>query len=191
MAPLHHASLKPLSALRKELGFRTIFNLLGPLANPAGARRQLIGVFDKNFLLPMAKALKELGTENAWLVHGSDGMDEITLTGKTYVVKLEKDRIEETQLAPEDFGLPVIDAKDIAGYDARYNAKALKGLLDGHPSAYRNIVLANAAACLVISGVTNDLKQAVQIAASAIDNGKAKSVFETYRDFSIREGNAT
>lgn len=184
MAPRFHSSLKPLSALRKELGFRTIFNLLGPLANPAGTSRQLLGVFDKNWVRPMADALQKLGTKSALVVHGADGLDEITLTGPTYCARLQNDKITEFTLSPPDFGLPMIAAKDIAGGDAAENSAALLSLLQGTASAYRDIVLANAAALLEMAGVTTDLKQGVALAAKAIDTGAALRVMEHYRTFS-------
>lgn len=184
MAPKFHGSLKPLSALRKELGFRTIFNLLGPLANPANTQRQLIGVFDKSWVRPMAEALKKLGTQSALVVHGSDGMDEITLTGPTYCAQLKDDNITELTLSPDDFGLPTIRAEDIHGGDAAINADALMSLLKGTPSAYRDIVLANASATLVLCCKTSDYKQGVAIAAKAIDTGLALQVLNNVISFS-------
>lgn len=183
MAPHHHAALKPLAALRKELGFRTIFNLLGPLANPAGTKLQLLGVFDKNFVHPMAEALRSLGSARAWVVHGSDGMDEITLTGPTHVAKMENGEITETTLTPDDFGLPVISADDIAGGNAAFNAVRLEDLLNGEKNAYRDIVLANAAACLMISGKADNLKNGVELAAKAIDTGAAMELMTNYKNF--------
>ncbi len=184
MAPKFHSSLKPLAALRKELGFRTIFNLLGPLANPAGTKKQLIGVFDQSWVRPIAEALKNLGSEAALVVHGADGLDEITLTGNTYCAELKNGMIREYILSPPDFGLPFIQTEDIRGGDAKTNAHALMELLKGKQSAYRDIVLANAAAILVMTGITPDLKQAVAIAAKTIDNGKAFNVLQNYILFS-------
>lgn len=184
MAPHHHQALKPLAPIRKELGVRTLFNLMGPLANPAGTKRQLVGVFDRQWVTPMAHVLKDLGTEKAWIVHGSDGLDEITLTGETYCATLEKSKVTERVLHPDDFGLTVISAKDIQGGDAPYNAAALKELLNGAHSAYRDIVLANAAAALVIADRANDLKEGVALARKAIDDKKALSVLTDYIAFS-------
>lgn len=184
MAPHHHQALKPLAAIRKELGFRTLFNLMGPLANPAGTKRQLVGVFDRKWVAPLAQVLRELGTEKAWVVHGSDGLDEITLAGETYCAVLDKGRISERILTPEEFGLPLLAAKDIQGGAAFENAIALKSLLEGKMSAYRNIVLANAAAVLMIADAAPDLKQGVALAAKAIDDGKALSVLNGYITFS-------
>lgn len=183
MAPSFHSSLKPLAALRKELGFRTIFNLLGPLANPAGTRIQLLGVFDKHWVRPMAEALRELGSTSALVVHGSDGLDEITLCGETHCARLKDGKIEEFVLTPENFGLPRIKAEDIAGHDADYNAKALLRLLQGERTAYRNIVLANAAATLHLAGKTADLKEGVALGAKAIDTGLALKLLEDYISF--------
>lgn len=183
MAPHHHRVLKPLAALRKELGFRTIFNLLGPLANPANTKRQLIGVYDRKLLKTFAEVLRALGTEKAWIVHGEDGLDEITLTGKTYCTILESGHISEKELTPADFGLEAIDPDDIAGGLAHENARALMQLLEGRKSAYRNIVLANAAAALVVADKVEDLKDGVAMAAKAIDDGKALEILNSYRDF--------
>ncbi|MCB1558867.1 MAG: anthranilate phosphoribosyltransferase [Alphaproteobacteria bacterium] len=191
MAPHHHASLKPLSALRKELGFRTIFNLLGPLANPADTKLQLLGVFDKDFILPMAEALKALGTQHAMVVHGCDGMDEITLAGETYYAHLEDGTISEGILTPQDFGLDPIQAEDIRGGDASYNATQLIGLLKGDDTAYRRIVLANAAAALFIAGHVAEIPSGVERASEVIDNGQVMKLFESYRQFTqeqLREG---
>lgn len=184
MAPKFHGSLKPLSALRKELGFRTIFNLLGPLANPAGTTKQLIGVFDKSWVRPMADALQKLGSTAALVVHGSDGLDEITLTGQTYCAELKDGVIKEYTLSPNDFRLPTIRTEDIQGGDASVNAVALMDLLKGKKSAYRDIVLANAAATLVMAGHSKDLKQAVTIAVEIIDTGKALKILHDYIEFS-------
>jgi anthranilate phosphoribosyltransferase len=184
MAPNHHKALKPLAPIRKELGVRTIFNLMGPLSNPGGTKRQLVGVFDKKWVTPMAHVLNQLGTEKAWVVHGSDGLDEVTLTGETYCSVLEDGKVTDRVLRPDDFGLPAIRAKDIHGGDASENAVALKALLHGTPSAYRNIVLANAAVALIIAGKVSDLKEGVAMAATAIDEGKALQLLNNYVAFS-------
>ena len=189
MAPKFHGALKPLAALRKELGFRTIFNLLGPLANPANTRHQLSGVFDKAWVRPMAEALQKLGTKSALVVHGADGMDEITLTGITYCAQLKDNRITEFTLSPADFGLPTIKPEDIQGGDASINATALKALLNGQPSAYRDIVLANASATLVLCGKAADYRQGVALAANAIDTGAALKVLNDYISFSKKADN--
>lgn len=185
MAPHHHKILKPLAALRKELGFRTIFNLLGPLANPANTKRQLIGVYQKSLLPVFANVLRELGVEKAWIVHGEDGLDEVTLSGCTYVTELEKGAIREFELLPEHFGLAEIKLNDIKGGEAHENGRALTELLEGQKSSYRDIVLANAAAALVVADKVDNVKDGVAIAARAIDDGEALRVFKAYRDFTI------
>lgn len=185
-APGHYAVLKPLAAIRKELGFRTIFNLLGPLANPAETEYQLLGVFDRRWVRPMAEVLKSLGTKCAMVVHGSDGLDEITTTGPTHCAILdEKGTITERELSPEDFGLPTLESPEsLRGGDAKENAKALSDLLAGKKSAYRDIVLANASAALVIAGKALDFKKGVELAAISLDDGKAQNVLTRYIEFS-------
>lgn len=183
MAPQFHSSLKPLSALRKELGFRTIFNLLGPLANPAGTTRQLIGVFDKSWVRPLAEALKELGCTSAMVVHGADGLDEITLTTDTYCAELQDGEISEYTISPSDFGLDKIKSSDIQGGDAQTNAKALLSVLQGQQSPYRDIVLANASALLTLTKKSANLRDGVSLAKSAIDSGNALKVLNDYIAF--------
>lgn len=184
MAPHHHQAMKHVMPVRKALGFRTIFNLLGPLANPAGTKFQLIGVFDKKWLRPMAEVLNHLGTTRAWIVHGHDGLDEITTTDKTDIAILDNGNITEKTISPEDFGLPLADTNDLLGGDAQTNATALRALLNGEKNAYRDIMLANASAVLNISGKANDLKEGVTIAAKAIDDGDALKTLEDYIAFS-------
>lgn len=185
MAPNHHKGMKHAVSARKKIGRRTLFNLLGPLANPAGTRKQLIGVFDKDWLVPMAETLRNLGSKSAWIVYGSDGLDEITLTGPTYICKLNEDQsITEHVLTPDDFGLPTIALSDIRGDSAEKNAAALRALLEGQKSAYRNIVLANAAAVLNLHGSAPDLKSGVAKAAQAIDDGLALQTLKDYIAFS-------
>lgn len=184
MAPHHHQALKPLAPLRRELGFRTLFNLMGPLANPAGTKRQLVGVFDRAWVTPLSEVLRGLGAEKAWVVHGSDGLDEITLTGETYCAVLERGEITEKILSPVDFGLPQIAGHEIRGGDARENAEALTSLLRGSICAYRHIVLANAAAVLCIADKAATLQEGVAMAANAIDDGRALTVLTNYIAFS-------
>ncbi len=183
MAPRHHTAMKHVVPIRKKLGFRTIFNLLGPLSNPAGTKRQLIGVFDEKWIKPMAETLERLGTEKAWVVHGQDGLDEITVTGKTRIAKLEHNKIDVENIVPQLFGLDYSSTPALMGGDAQYNAEALKRLLDGEISAYRNIVLANAAAALLIADKTVDPVKAQHLAAEAIDSGKAKKTLSDYIEF--------
>ncbi len=183
MAPAHHSAMKHVVPVRKKLGRRTIFNLLGPLANPAGTKYQLIGVFDAKWLVPMAQTLNALGTERAWIVHGSDGLDEITTTGPTQIAVLEDGDVSKKTLTPDDFGLGTSNPDDLLGGNAEENAAALIALLDGEQSAYRDIVLANTAAVLLIHGKAMSVKDGVALAASAIDEGRAKDTLEQYRAF--------
>lgn len=184
MAPRHHSAMKHVVPIRKKLGFRTIFNLLGPLSNPAGTKRQLIGVFDEKWITPLAETLHRLGTEKAWVVHGQDGLDEITVTGKTRIAKLENNAVSrEENITPQLFGLDYSSTPALVGGDAAYNAAALKRLLEGEISAYRNIVLANAAAALLIADKTVDPVKAQYMAAEAIDSGKAANILNHYIEF--------
>lgn len=180
MALKHHQAMRHVVPIRKSLGFRTIFNLLGPLANPAGTKLQLIGVYDKKWLYPLAETLKNLGTTSAWIVHGRDGLDEITTTDKTDVVILKNGAITEKTLSPEDFGVSLADPKELKGGDAVMNAAALMEILNGTKNAYRDIVLVNTSAVLNIHGTANDLQSGAQMAAHALDNGAALAVLEKY-----------
>lgn len=178
MAPRHHSAMRHVGPTRVELGTRTIFNLLGPLSNPAGARRQLIGVFHRQWTRPMAEVLGQLGSERAWVVHGSDGLDEITTTGTSYVSELKDDRVTSFEVTPEDAGLERADPADLKGGDPAANAAAIIGMLAGQPGPYRDIVLLNSAAALIIAGKVNDLKAGVALAAEAIASGKARGALE-------------
>jgi len=170
----HHAAMKNVATVRRELGIRTIFNLIGPLANPAGAKYQLLGVFAAKWLEPVAQTLKLLGSKKAWVVHGSDGMDEITVTGPTAISQLENNRVTNFRVEPSDAGLTMHSAESLRGGAPEYNAKALRELLQGAQSAYRDIVLMNTAAALVISSTAQNLMEGAIIAANAIDSGKAE-----------------
>jgi len=172
-APTHHPAMKNVGPTRVELATRTIFNLLGPLSNPAGVKRQMVGVFSKQWVQPLAQVLKNLGAESVWVVHGSDGLDEITLTGPTFVAALEKGNIRTFEVTPEDGGLPRATSAELKGGDAEANAKALRGVLDGKPGAYRNVALMNAAAALVVAGKAKDLKEGVALGTKALDTGAA------------------
>jgi len=155
------------------MGTRTIFNILGPMSNPAGVKRQLIGVFDRQWQHPMTEVLKTLGSERAWVVHGADGTDEITTTGPTYVVSLENGEISEFEVSPEQAGLPLATLEDLRGGEAEENAAVLNALLQGATGAYRDVVLFNAAAALIIAGKAADLPEGVAMATRAIDEGLA------------------
>ena len=179
MAPMHHPAIKHVMPARQELGTKTIFNILGPLTNPAGVKYQLTGAFSKELLEPMANTLKSLGSKKAWLVHGSDGTDEITITGPTAVVKMEDDMVSTSEIHPEDAKLQVHPLEEILGDTPDKNSKAFVDLLDGKKGAYRDSVLLNSAAALVVSEKSSDLITGVEIAKEAIDSGKAKSALTT------------
>lgn len=178
MAPMHHPAMKHVGPVRMELGAKTIFNILGPLTNPAGVKRQLTGAFAIDLIFPMAEVLKELGSEVVWLVHGADGTDEISICGPTSAAVLQDGKITSAEIHPEDAGLPVHPLKDILGGSPDENAAAFRALLDGAPGAYRDAVLLNAAAALVIAGKANDLKEGVEIAAESIASGAARAKVE-------------
>ncbi len=173
MAPKHHSAMKNVVPVRQDLGLRTIFNYLGPLSNPAGTRRQVIGVFAREWLEPLATVLGRLGAEAAWVVHGSDGLDELTTTGASFVAALKDGAVTTFEVTPEDAGLPRAGLDDLRGGDPATNATLLKAVLDGQQGAYRNIVLLNAAAVLIVAGKAATLKEGAGIAADAIDSGRA------------------
>ncbi len=174
MAPMHHPAMRHVMPARIELGTRTIFNILGPLTNPAGVKRQLTGAFSRAMIRPMAEVLLELGSEKAWLVHGSDGTDEISIAGATWVAVLENGAVTEREINPEDAGLPVHAFDAIIGGTPEFNAAALAALLKGEKSAYRDAVLLNSAAALVVADKANNLVEGVEIATQSIDSGKAR-----------------
>ncbi|MCA1334659.1 anthranilate phosphoribosyltransferase [Pseudooceanicola marinus] len=179
MAPMHHPAMAHVGPARVELGTRTIFNILGPLTNPAGVTRQLTGAYSREVIRPMAETLGALGSEKAWLVHGSDGTDELAISGISWVAGLETDgTVREFELHPEEAGLPIHPFEEIIGGTPAHNAAAFRALLNGAQSAYRDAVLLNAAAALVVSGRTDDLKEATGIAAESIDSGAALAKVE-------------
>jgi len=175
MAPMHHPAIAHVMPTRAELGTRTIFNILGPLTNPAGVKRQLTGAFSRDLIRPMAETLKALGSERAWLVHGSDGTDELSISGMSWVCALEDGVIKDCELHPEDAGLPVHPFEAILGGTPEENGAAFAELLAGASSAYRDAVLLNAAAALVVADRAPDLKTGVEMAAASIDSGAAKA----------------
>jgi len=177
-APRYHPAMKHVAPARAALQIRTLFNLLGPLLNPAKVKQQLLGVFSPKWQHPIAEVLKELGSETAWVVHGSDGLDELTVTGRSHVVQLKGGFITKFDITPEDAGLQRWNAKDLTGGDAAQNAAALKTVLAGETGAYRDAVLLNSAALLLISGSVDDLKEGAKKAALAIDNGTATATLE-------------
>ncbi len=175
MAPMHHPAIAHVMPTRSELGTRTIFNILGPLTNPAGVKRQLTGTYLRELTRPMAETLGALGSEHAWLVHGSDGTDELSIAGMSWVSALENGLVRDFEVHPEDAGLPVHRFEDILGGPPDHNARAFNALLDGAPSAYRDAVLLNAAAALVVAGAVSDLKSGVERARESIDSGSARA----------------
>jgi anthranilate phosphoribosyltransferase len=179
-APRHHPSMRHAAGPRVELGTRTIFNLLGPLSNPAGVRRQLIGVFAPEWARPMAETLGRLGTEAAWIVHGQ-GLDELTVAGESQVVELRDGNTSCFTLTPEDAGLPRAPVDAIAGGDAALNATALLGVLEGARGAYRDTVVLNAAAALIVAGRAGDLREGAAIADRALASGAALAALERLR----------
>jgi anthranilate phosphoribosyltransferase len=177
-AQAHHAAMRHVAPVRVELGTRTLFNLLGPLSNPAGVKRQLLGVFSEAWLDPLTHVLKELGSERVWAVHGSDGLDEITTTGPTHVTALENGTIRRFMLKPEDIGLPMAKPEDLKGSDPEHNAAQLRAVLDGARTAYRDVGLFNAAASLVVAGEAKDVRDGLDRASRALDSGAARDVLD-------------
>lgn len=188
MAPMHHPAMKYVMPARQELATRTVFNILGPLTNPAGVKRQLTGAFSQALLRSMAEVLQELGTEHAWLVHGMDGTDEISIVAPTKVVETKGGVIREFTLTPDDAGLKAHALTDILGKDPKYNAKRFQGLLAGNVDAYREAVLLNAAAALMIAGKADDLTTGVELAKRSIDEGAARAKLDALRKFTNANG---
>lgn len=176
-AQVHHSAMRHVGPSRVELGTRTIFNLLGPLSNPAGAKRQLLGVFAPEWCVPLAEVLRDLGSESVWVVHGQ-GMDEIATTGTTEVTALEDGKIRSFQLSPADFGVPAVTLDQLKGGDGKANAEALRAVLAGARNAYRDISLANAAAALVIHGKAATLADGMRAATESLENGDAAATLE-------------
>lgn len=178
MAPMHHPATRHVQPVRVELGTRTVFNILGPLTNPAGVKRQLTGAFSRAMLRPMAETLRALGSEAAWLVHGADGTDELSIVGPSAVVALAHGEIHELEIVPEDAGLPRHPLEAILGGTPAANAGRFRALLDGERGAYRDAVLLNAAAALLIAERARTLREGVEQAAASIDGGHAKAKLE-------------
>src|SRR5271156_1355806 len=173
-APAHHPAMKNVGPTRVELGTRTIFNLLGPLSNPASVKRQMVGVFSKQWTEPLAHVLKNLGAERAWVVHGSDGLDEVTTAGPTSVSALENGVGRNFEISPEELGLRKVKPEALRGGDAETNAKAVLDVLEGKPSAFRDVALLNAAAALVVASKAKNLKDGLHAAAHSVDSGEAE-----------------
>ncbi|MEL7542501.1 MAG: anthranilate phosphoribosyltransferase [Pseudomonadota bacterium] len=173
-APAHHAAMRHVGPVRQELATRTIFNLLGPLSCPARAKYQVIGVYARDWLVPLAETMRNLGSERVWVVHGSDGLDELTTTGVTYVAELKGGQIREFDVTPQEIGLPVAQPEALLGGEAEENAAAIRAVLDGAPGAFRDIVVLNASAALVVAGKATNLTDGAAMATHAIDNGAAR-----------------
>lgn len=188
MAPAHHPAMRHVGPVRVELGTRTIFNLLGPLANPAGVKRMLIGVFSPAWLEPVARTLRALGSERAWVIHGSDGFDEITTTGPTDGISLENGVLTPFTVTPEDAGLTRANPADLKGGEPGENAEALRAVVNGARTAYRDIAVLNAAGALIVAGAARDLKEGATQAAAAIDNGKVREVLDRTIAITSAEG---
>lgn len=186
--PTHHPALRHAAPVRAELGVRTIFNLLGPLSNPAGVVRQAIGVYSRDWLEPLARALRSLGAERVWLLHGADGLDEATTTAITHVAALEKGDIRTFDIAPEDVGLPRATPEALVGGDPQYNAAALRAVLGGAKDAYRDIAVLNAAITLVVAGRVADLREGAHLAQHALDSGAARETLDGLIAASNRDG---
>lgn len=177
-APAHHAAMRHVGPTRVELGTRTIFNVLGPLANPAGVKRQVIGVYHRDLVEPLAKVMRNLGAERIWVTHGADGLDEITTTGTTYVSELKGGDVRNFEITPEDAGIRRAQLEDLRGGSAEENADAIRHVLAGRPGAFRDVVLLTSAAALLVAEKAASLRDGVEIAASAIDSGAASAVLE-------------
>lgn len=178
MAQRHHAAVRHVGPTRVELGTRTLFNLLGPLSNPAKVRRQLIGVFAPEWIVPLAEVLRDLGHEKAWVVHGAGGLDEVSTLGPTQVAELKDGKVATFEVTPADADLPSATLDQLVGGDRDHNAEKLRGLLSGEPGPYRDIVVLGSAAALIVAGKAADLKEGAVLATEAIDSGKAGQVLE-------------
>jgi len=177
-APKHHAAMRHVAKVRTELGTRSIFNLLGPLANPAGVKYQVVGVFSESWVEPMAHVLARLGTERAWVVHGADGLDELTTTSVSHVAALDAGKVSTFKVSAKNAGLPEAKPEDLIGGDAIENAAHLRTVLEGKPGPLRDIVLFNAAAALLVAGKAKTLREGVELAAQSIDSGNARAVLD-------------
>lgn len=177
-APNHHPAMKYVGPIRAEMGTRTLFNLLGPQSNPAGVGYYLLGVYDQEWVEPVAAALLANRAKSAWVVHGSDGIDEITTTGPTFVASIIGGNLRSFEVSPDDAGLPIAKSEDLLGGDPAYNAAAIRRLLDGETGPYRDIVMLNAAASFIVAGKVDDLKAGVATAGELIDSGKTKETLE-------------
>lgn len=181
-APAHHSAMKHVGPARAELGTRTIFNLLGPISNPAGTKRQVIGVYSQSWVEPLAHVLKNLGSERVWVVHGSDGLDELTTTGESHVAELKDGEVTAFTISPEDAGLSLAQEADLRGGGANENAQAIRNVLNGMQGSFHDIVLLNAAAALIVAGKADTLKSGCLLAEDAITSSNAKSCLDKLVD---------
>jgi anthranilate phosphoribosyltransferase len=190
MAPRHHSATRHVAGPRVELATRTVFNLLGPLSNPAGVKRLLVGVFAKEWVEPMAQVLGKLGAERAWVVHGADGLDELTTTGPSFVASLEGGKVSCFEVSPAEAGLPTAKPEDLKGGDGEYNAEAMRAMLGGAPGPYRDVVCYGAGAALLIAGRAANIAEGAKMAAESIDRGKARAALERMIEITNRDGGA-
>lgn len=177
----HHGAMRHVGPARVELGIRTIFNLLGVMSNPASVKRQLIGVYDPRWMIPMAETLRALGSEHVWVMHGSDGLDELTTTGPSYVAELKDGKIREFEITPEEMGLSRVTLEDLKGGTPEENAKELMALLNGAKGPYRDVTLLNAGAGILIGGKCDSVKDGIELARHSIDSGKALAAMENMK----------
>lgn len=183
-APLFHSAMKYAIGPRREIGVRTIFNIMGPLTNPAGAKHQLLGVYARELIEPLAQVLGNLGATRAYVVHGADGLDEITTTGETHIAALEQGRVSSFTISPEQIDLPKVPRAALAGGDAKHNARITVAVLNGEPGPQRDVVLLNAAAALIVAGAVADLSSGLRLAAQVIDSGAAMETLRRLQNFS-------
>ena len=186
-APKHHPTMKNVATVRKDLGIRTIFNLLGPLVNPANVSRQLIGVYNYNLLDKFAKVLSNLGTKHSWVVHGSDGLDEITTTGKTFVAEVFQNKIRKFEIHPEKYGINKSNIQNLVGGTPQENAEAIINLFNGKKSSYRDIVILNSAAAILISGKSKSIEDGIALAKNSLDNGSAMNSLKKLINFTNKK----
>ncbi len=178
LAPIYHPAMKSVMPVRQELGFRTVFNILGPLTNPASVKYQLIGVYERSLAIKMIEVLRNLNTKRAWVVHGSDGTDEVSITGETYVVELDRGKINEFKINPKDAGLKTFDFSEILGGSSKYNAQKIEQLINGEKSGFFYSVIFNSAAALTLSERVKSLRDGVDLASDALLSGKTKKLIE-------------
>ena len=182
LAPIYHPAMKNVMPVRQELGFRTVFNILGPLTNPACVKYQLVGVYEKSLAIKMIEVLRNLNTKRAWVVHGSDGTDEISITGDTHVVELDDGKINEFKINPKDAGLKTYDFAEILGGTSKFNAQKIEKLINGEMNGFFNSVLFNSAAALVISERVKNLEDGVRLSSDALLSGQTKELIEKLKE---------